>query len=182
MPSQHSRHSTSAAAHPPTWTAYIEQVAAPCTNSTDHVTAQPQPTKLAAYGTVRRARLLALFPSPRAALKYPQSSLIYLHHFLQATNAHCQFPPKPPYLPRASFVPGTSKLCTHTQCKLLAQPHIPLRGPITTGSTLERFDWMGGWCGIVVRTTLVAVAAGILLGKAGVGGVARIWLDGGYLK
>jgi len=33
----------------------------------------------------------------------------------------------------------------------------------------------------MVRTTLVAVAAGIWLGKAGVDGVAQIWFDGGYL-
>ena len=34
----------------------------------------------------------------------------------------------------------------------------------------------------MVRTTLVAVAAGIWLGKAGVDGVAQIWFDGGYLR
>jgi len=33
----------------------------------------------------------------------------------------------------------------------------------------------------MVRTTLVAVAAGIWLGKAGVDGVAQIWFDGSYL-
>jgi hypothetical protein len=31
----------------------------------------------------------------------------------------------------------------------------------------------------VVRATLVAVAAGISLGKAGVVGVAQVWFDGG---